>query len=289
MKIVVTGGTGFIGAPLVRALVDRGDVVTVLARDPARVPSGVTGVRAELELGGAWTDVIDGVDAIVHLAGESIAGKRWDARQKQLIRDSRIESTRMLVEAIARAQRKPRVLVTASGVDYYPFAVDTAGFDDDPVSVDDPPADSFLGRLCRDWEKEAFAAKSHGVRVVALRTGLVLGEGGGALGKLATPFRFFVGGPLGNGRQWTSWIDLADAVRGYLLALDRDDVVGPHNLVKESIRNREFAAMIGKRLGRPSWLPVPAFALRAAVGELAEYMLYGRRVDPTISFAQSLT
>lgn len=282
MKVAVTGATGFIGTALVKKLRERGDAVTVLTRDPERAKQtlgDVTAVKAELEAPGAWWDALDGIDGIVHLAGESIAGKRWDARQKQIIRDSRVETTRTIIEAIAKATAKPKVLVSASGADYYPFASGPGDFDDDAVTEQDPPGETFLARLCRDWEKEARAAEALGVRVACMRTALVIGKGAG-LGKMATPFKLFVGGRIGNGRQWMSWIHLDDAVAAYVAALSDDRYTGPINLVTESVRNAEFARTLGTVMHRPSWLPVPGFALRAAVGEIAESILNGRNVVP---------
>jgi uncharacterized protein (TIGR01777 family) len=286
MKIVVTGATGFIGTALVGALRAQGDAVVVLSRDAERARAAlarageVTAVTAELQTPGSWTAALAGADAVVHLAGESLAAARWDARQKQRIRDSRVEATRTLVEAIAAlpAAARPRALISASGADYYPFAPDTE-FDDDEVTEDAPPGESFLGRLCRDWEAEARAAEAAGVRVACMRSGIVLGPGG-ALAKLTTPFKLFVGGRIGSGRQWVPWIHRDDAVRAYVAALGDDRYTGPFNLVTASVRNAELARALGQALGRPSWLPVPAFALRAAVGEFADYLLHGRRVVP---------
>jgi uncharacterized protein (TIGR01777 family) len=284
MKVIVTGATGFIGVPLVRALRERGHHVVALVRDPSRakakLPTDVELVQAELEAPGPWTKALDGADAIAHLAGEPIAAKRWDARQKQLIRDSRVESTRTIVEAIGAAAAKPGVLVCASGVDYYPFAVGAGDFDDDEFTEDDKPSDSFLGRLCRDWENEALAAAAHGVRVVCMRTGLVLGHGG-ALEKLRKPFELFAGGKIGNGRQFMSWIHLDDAVAAYVAALTDERYRGPVNLVTASARNADFSRALARALGKPSWLPVPSFALKIVVGsELAESILNGRNVVP---------
>jgi uncharacterized protein (TIGR01777 family) len=283
MKIVVTGATGFIGAPLVETLRARGDALTVLTRDAARARAQlgeVTAVAAELQVPGAWTSALAGADAIVHLAGEPVTSGRWDARRKQVVRDSRVESTRTIVEAIAAlpAESRPRTLVSASGTDYYPFAPDT-DFDDEDYTEAAPPGDSFLARVCRDWEKEARAAEPLGVRVVCMRTGVVLGEGG-ALAKLTTPFKLFAGGRIGSGRQWVPWIHLEDAVRAYEAAVSDHRYVGPINMVAGSVRNADLARALGHWLGRPSWLPVPGFALRAAVGEFADYLLHGRKVVP---------
>jgi uncharacterized protein len=286
MKIGVTGATGFIGQALVRQLVTRGDDVLAFSRDAAKATArlGVPAVSATLETAGAWQTSLAGLDAIVHLAGESIGAKRWDARQKQVLRDSRVESTRLIAEAIAAlpVDKRPRVLICASGSDYYGFASGPGDFDDDAYDESAPAGSHFLGRLCRDWEAQAFAAEPHGVRVVAMRTGLVLGAGGGALDKMATAFKFFVGGPIGSGRQWLSWIHLVDAVNAYVFALDTESLRGPVNLVApQSIRQKQFAKALGHSMHRPSFLPVPGFALRAAVGsEFAEYLLQGRRVVP---------
>jgi uncharacterized protein len=304
MKIVITGATGLIGTPHVAALRIAGHDVIALVRNVERAKQHLRGddelaktlqprapgakqfgnlhlVLADIETPGLWCDRLEGVDAIVHLAGEPIAAKRWDARQKQLIRDSRVESTRTIVEAIGKTTTKPKALVTASGVDYYAFASNQHDFDDDEVTETDPPADTFLGRLCRDWEHEAQAAEAHGVRVACMRTGLVLGKQGGALAKLRRPFELFAGGKMGSGRQWMSWIHLDDVVAAYIAAATDERYRGPINMVTDSTRNAEFAKALGHSLGKPTWLPVPAFAIKAAVGsEFAESILEGRRVVP---------
>ncbi|MEZ4398698.1 MAG: TIGR01777 family oxidoreductase [Kofleriaceae bacterium] len=284
-RVVVSGATGLLGQPLVAALVARGDQVTVWTRDAqraqAKLGAGVTAVEADLETPGAWLDAAAGADAIVHLAGESIGGGRWDARTKQAIRDSRVESTRVIVEGIAAwaAERRPSALITASGADYYPFA-DRYLDDDDEITEAAPAGDSFLARVCQAWEAEAMNAEALGVRVVRMRTGVVLGPGG-ALARMTTPFRFFVGGRLGSGDQWFAWIHRDDAVAAYLAAVDDPRYQGPINLVSpDAVRNRTLSKVLGRALGRPAWLPVPAFAIKLAVGELAEYLLEGRRVVP---------
>jgi uncharacterized protein len=283
MNVLVTGATGLVGTALVRELRERGDTVIATSRDAERAKAKLpdaTVVAADLETPGAWCEVIGRVDAIVHLAGESVAAKRWDAQQKQRIRDSRVESTRVLVEEIEKLPpaKRPKVLVSASGVDYYPYAVDNGLGDDDEVTESDPPAETFLGRVCRDWEKQAFAAEPLGVRVCCMRTGLVLA--GEALSKLSGPFKWFVGGRIGSGKQWMAWIALSDTAIIYANAVHDERYRGPINLVTDSLRNRELAGVLGKALGRRSWLPVPAFAVKAAAGEFAGSVLNGRRVVP---------
>lgn len=286
MRVVVTGATGFVGAPLVAALAKRGDAVIALVRDAARAKERLGDaadvVAAELETPGAWQQRLAGADAIVNLAGEPIAAKRWDARQKQVIRDSRVESTRVLVEAIAALAEgaRPRVLVTASGIDYYPAAA--PGYDDeDEVTEADPPADTFLGRVCRDWEREAAVAEPLGVRVARLRLGMVLAPGGGALARMTAAFRKHAGGKLGSGRQWVSWIHRDDVIGIVLAALGDAAYTGPLNAVApETIRNAQLAKALGLALAKPSWLPAPGFAIKLALGEFAEAVLTGRRAVP---------
>jgi uncharacterized protein (TIGR01777 family) len=282
MRVLITGGTGFVGAAIVGALRARGDALVVVSRDAgrARALGDVAAVEGDLQSPGPWTTALSGAAAVIHLAGEPIGSRRWSAQQKQLLRDSRVETTRGLVEAIAASPEgaRPRTLITASGSDYYPFAPDNE-FDDDEVTERDEPGDTFLARLCRDWEAEARAAERLGVRVVCMRTALVLGPGG-ALARLKTPFKLFGGGRIGSGRQWVPWIHRDDVVRAYAAALDDDRYTGPINLVTDAVRNEELSRAIGQAMHRPSWLPVPAFALRAALGEFAEYLLHGRRMVP---------
>jgi hypothetical protein len=289
MRVFVTGGTGFIGRALVAALVGRGDEVAVVSRraGPAREKLGdspaIEVVEGDPQYAGAWQAKVAGTDAIINLAGESIGGRRWDVRIRQLLRDSRVDGTRRLVEAIAAAppDARPRTLVSASGVDYYPLDVDVVMDDDDAVDESAAAGDHFLGRLCADWEAEAREAEKIGARVVLMRTGLVVGGAGGSMDLWATAFRGFVGGKLGSGRQWVSWIHLDDVIGAYQFALDTPALSGPVNLVAPGrLRNAEFARQLGGALGRPSWLPVPGPALRLAVGGLAEYLLGGRPAVP---------
>lgn len=283
MRVVVTGGTGLVGIPLIRELRERGDSVVGLTRDPSRAKiklDAIEWVAAELETPGAWCDVLSGSDAVVHLAGEPVGDRRWDARQKQRIRDSRVESARVLVEAIGKleAVNRPRVLVSASGTDFYPYAIEGLG-DEEEVTERDPPGESFLSRVCRDWEKEARAAEAHGVRVACMRTGLVVAPGL-ALDRLSRPFKLFFGGRIGSGEQWMPWIALRDVVAIYANAVHDDRYRGPINAVTDSIRNKDLARALAKALGRPSWFPAPKFGVKLIAGEFAEAILKGRRVVP---------
>ena len=285
MKVFITGGTGFIGQVIVRELLRRGDSVVLLTRSQSKAltlwPEGVDIVEGDPRYQGDWQLAIAGCDAVINLAGERLDAERWTARFRQRIHDSRIDSTRFVAEAICKLDedKRPKVLLNASGIDYYGFA-EVELFDDDEVSESDPGGESFLSGLCWDWEDETTICKQAGVRVALMRTGLVLGKAG-ALPKLLTPFRIGVGGRIGRGTQWVSWIHIDDVAGGYLHALD-SDLAGPVNLVAPgNLRNAAFAETIAGVMGRRAWLPVPAFAITAALGQLAEYVLKGRRTVPT--------
>ena len=291
MRVFMTGATGLIGRALIDALLARGHEIVVLTRKAARArerlpeSTAIDLVEGDPQYAGKWQERVAGSDAVVNLAGESVGAKRWDLRQRQILRDSRVDGTRRLVEAIAAipAERRPQVLVSASGIDYYPLDVDSATHldDDDEVDESTAPGDHFLARLCVDWEGEARAAEDLGVRVVLMRTGLVVGGTGGAMDRWMIAFKSFAGGRLGSGRQWVSWVHLDDVVGAYELALETTSLSGPVNLVgPERLRNAEFARQLGSALGRPSWLPVPGPMLRLAVGGLAEYLLHGRPAVP---------
>ena len=222
----------------------------------------------------ALVAAVNGADAVVNLAGEPIAGKRWTRAQKARLRSSRIDTTRTIVEAIADVQHKPKILLNASAVGYY------GPRGDETVTEAEPAGGDFLAGLCREWEAEALRAEPHGVAVVRLRTGIVLGRGGGALAKMIPPFKFFIGGTLGSGRQWMPWIHLKDEV-GIIEHLLAAGVGGAVNAAApEPVRMKEFCATLGKTLGRPSWAPVPAFVLRLALGEMADVLLTGQRAVP---------
>ncbi len=290
MRVFVTGGSGFVGRALCAALAERGDQPIVLTRSVERarslLPDGTELVAGDPSGPGDWQKALRGTDAVINLAGESLGERRWNAQVKQQIHDSRVESTRFVVEGIAALADdvRPRVLVSASGIDYYPFSLDlgaaTKWDEDDEVDERVPRGDHFLGRVCANWEAEARQAIALGCRVVLMRTAIVLGPGG-PLEVMSKPFRFFVGGRLGSGNQWMCWIHLDDAVRGYLFALDTESLSGPVNLTSPGpVHNRDFAKSLGRHMHRPSIMPAPGFAVRAAAGEFAEYILNGRRAVP---------
>jgi uncharacterized protein len=279
-RIIVTGGTGFIGKALVKRLAARREVV-VLTRGAA-LPgelSELGSVRAaswDASGPGEWESEIDGADAIVHLAGEQAVGVRYTKRRKTRLYDSRVKSAEALVRAISRATRRPRVLVSASGVDYY-----AAGLSDEPVDESAPPGQEFLAHLCVAWEGAVRFAEALGVRVVSTRFGAVLGPGADALRRMALPFKLFVGGPLGSGRQIFSWVHLEDALMAIERLLEDQTLSGPFNIVApETGQEVEFARTLGRTLHRPSYLPVPTFALRLLFGEGADSIVFGRRAVP---------
>ena len=282
MKIVVAGGSGLIGQALCARLAGSGHETTVLSRAPERAASRPGGARILGWRGAAraWEDAVAEADGVVNLAGASIPAHRWTEAYKEEIRQSRLGPTAALVGALGRARRAGRVLVSGSAVGYYGDTQDAE------VTEKTPPADDFLARLAREWEAEAQKAEAIGVRVVLVRTGIVLAQGGGALPKLAAPFRFFLGGRLGNGRQWMPWIHLEDEAGLIGFALETEAARGPMNATApRPVTMREFARALGRVLGRPSFFKVPAFALKLAVGELAEALLGGQRALPEAALA----
>lgn len=279
MRVLVTGGTGFIGRRLLSRLVSRGDEVVVLSRRSSAARKQIQATRIlvwEPESGPPTPDAFGEIDAVVNLHGESISGGRWTDAKKERIRKSRVLGTRNLVAGIAAASPRPRTLVSGSAIGYYgPRGDETL----DEVSA---PGQDFLAGVCREWEAEGERARDLGVRVVTVRTGIVLGPGGGALKPMLIPFHLFVGGPVGSGEQWMSWVHLDDQVGLILHALDRPALDGPVNATSPNpVRNRDFARALGRAMGRPSLVPTPAFALRLLLGEMADALLLtGQRVAP---------
>lgn len=277
MRLVVAGGTGFIGSFLCGRLVQEGHSLTIFTR--SRSPAGSEANRQWLTWDGAsdgpLLQAINGADGIINLAGEPIAAKRWTAAQKQKIRSSRLESTRALVSAISKADTKPKFLINGSAVGYY------GPRGDEFVTEETPPGTDYLSRVCVEWEAEARKAESSGVRVVCLRTGIVLGKGGGALAKMVPPFKFFAGGPLGSGNQWMPWIQMEDEVGLILFSMENVNASGAMNATAPNpVTMREFCKTLGKVLHRPCWAPVPAFALKLLLGQMADMLLTGQRAVP---------
>jgi uncharacterized protein (TIGR01777 family) len=274
MIVAVTGSTGLVGTALVSALEDDGHLVRRLVRRPVR--AGEHEIRWD-----PLTDTIDaaelsGVDAIVHLAGENLAAHRWNESFKAKVRNSRIQGTRLLCRTLAGLTSKPSVLVSASAVGYY------GDRGDQPVDESSPPGRGFLADVCQQWEAETHAARDADVRVVNMRIGMVLSRNGGALASMLTPFRLGLGGVIGSGRQYMSWIELDDLVRVIRFAMEAAALSGPVNAVApEPVTNRDFTKTLGRVLGRPTVFPMPAFLARLAFGGMAdEVLLSGVRVAP---------
>src|SRR5579862_7667994 len=285
LDIVVTGATGFIGRPLCAELVGAGHRVTALARDAERARSLLGSSVTAVGWAGAddgWRQTVARADAVIHLAGESVAGHRWTPEFKAKIRASRVEPTRALVEAMRQAQCPP-ALISASAVGYY------GDRGDEVVTEESPPGKGFLAEVCVAWEAEAMRASEAGARVVRMRTGVVLGKGG-ALEKMLqplplpfNPWQLGLGGPMGSGRQWLPWIHLDDVVGLYVWAATTTQVTGPCNATAPNpVTNAEFAHAIGRALHRHENLPVPAFALKIALGEFADSLLTGQKALPTV-------
>lgn len=277
MNITLTGATGLIGTKLVRALRDRGDGVTVLSRSPDKAGAtlGVEAVAWDPLAGPAPADALRHRDAVVHLAGEPVA-QRWNADVKRRIHESRHTGTRNLIQAFRDAgDDRPRTLVSSSAVGYY------GKHGDEPVPESTPAGDDFLASVCIAWEQEADAATELGVRVVKIRTGVVLDKSGGALKTMLTPFQLGVGGPVAGGDQYLPWIHVDDLVGLYLHALDDATWSGAYNgSAPEPVTNKDFSKALGRALHRPAVAPIPAFAIRLLYGDMAEVVTEGQRAMP---------
>jgi uncharacterized protein len=278
-KVIVAGGTGLIGRALVPALAAGGAEVVVLSRRPEREP--LPGARLVgwdgTTVAAGWASELAGATGVVNLCGESVGGGRWTARRKRLLLESRTGSTSALVDAIGSLSpaERPHVLVNASGIDY-------SGDGESEVDESAAPGTSFLARVCVDWEAAAWRAEEHGVRVVCVRTPLVIAREALALKLMSLPFRLFVGGPLGNGHQWFPWAHITDTVDVYRRAVEDETLRGVLNLVAPNVpRQRDAARELGRALRRPSWLTVPAPVLRLALGEQADVLLRGQLARST--------
>lgn len=276
MKCVITGGTGFLGTSLAESLAADGHDVVALSRTAGGTYKGVR----HLTVPGGYSE-IDGAGAVINLTGAGIADERWTAARKAVLRDSRLSVTHAVAEACARAASKPKVLISGSATGYYGSSLDARFDESSPAGTD------FLAQLCASWEQEARAVETPGIRCVLIRTGLVLGRTGGLLKKMAPPFKMFVGGPVGSGRQWMSWIHLDDWIGMVRLAIADDAIRGPMNLVApQPVTNREFSHALGHALHRPSVMPLPEFAVRLMFGELADAtLLASQHVTPAAASA----
>ncbi len=279
MKIILSGATGFIGRALVSRLLEDGHSVIILSRQAEafrKMPSPALKVEAwDGRTSGAWVSALEGADAVVNLAGENIAGGRWTAARKKALRDSRLNSTRALVAAIATASKKPKLLVNASAVGFY------GDVPHGDVTENSLKGRGFLPDLCAEWEGEAKKAEASGLRVVLLRFGVVLEKEGGALPKFLPPFRFFAGGPLGSGRQYFPWVHRGDVLGVILFTLQNPSLSGAFNVTSSgALTMKEFCSALGRAMGRPSWASVPSFVLKALFGEMSDMLLTGQKALP---------
>jgi len=274
MKILISGASGLVGQTLTSVLRRDGHTVVRLVRpggEPAPGDVRWDPMSANIDL-----PAMEGADAVIHLSGASIAGGRWTPARKAILRSSRVDLTRVLVDALASLRQKPKVFVSASATGYY------GNRGDEILTESSEPGTDFLALLARDWEAEAMRAELAGIRTVLLRFGLILSAGGGALPQMLMPFKFGVGGRFGSGNQWMSWIALEDAVRVTCSAIADDRLAGPLNVVAPNpVRNKEFTRIVAAALHRPAMFPAPAFALRIALGEMADSLLISsQRVVP---------
>ena len=288
MQVFITGGTGLIGSRLVRRLLTRGDRPVVLTRREFAAEKmfgkDVRVLEGDPMRPGPWQDAAAECDAVVNLAGENLFKHRWNDVFKAVILDSRIKSTENVAAALARKPRaddgRPKTLVNASAIGYY------GPHGDEELTEDSPPGSDFLADVCVKWEQAARAAETTGVRCALVRIGVVLDKKGGALAQLWTPFRMGLGGPVGDGKQWMSWIHHEDMTGVLLFALDNAGVAGPVNgTAPNPVTNREFSTALGRALHRPSFLPMPRVALRAMLGEAADVIAAGQRVLPKRTLA----
>jgi len=279
MRLVIAGASGFIGTPLCLRLLQAGHNLTLLTHSAPR--SATTASKKWLHwtpgTPGDWESALERADGVINLAGEPIAAKRWTHVQKKKIHESRIAATSSLVDAIGKAKQKPAFLLNASAVGYY------GPRGDETITENTESGNDFLSFVCREWESEAQKAEPLGVRVIRLRTGIVLGRGGGALAKMVLPFKLFAGGRLGSGKQWMPWIHIDDEI-GLMLQLIENEATGPVNATAPNpVTMEEFCRTLGNVMGRPSWLGAPALALRLGLGEMADMLLTGQRAIPAVA------
>lgn len=277
MRILMTGGTGFVGRQLTSRLVQEGHEVTILTRSlkgERETPKGVSYLEGDPTKKGSWQGEIRNHDGLINLAGASIFSK-WTEEHKKAIRESRILTTQNIVEGIPSPLEKPFHLFSTSAVGYYGFC------GDEELTEESPPGNDFLARIAIEWEGEALKAREKGARVVITRFGIVLGEKGGALSQMIPLFKKYIGGPIGSGNQWFSWIHIKDLAEAFVFLLNHPEISGPVNVCSpQPVRNKELAKALGKALHRPSFIPAPAFMVRWVLGEFGSVILEGQRVIP---------
>lgn len=278
MKVLIFGGTGFVGRNLAAGLLTNGYHVYVVTRNPQKTANSLENKVKVIE----WDNSsplssiyeLQEIDVVINLAGESIGNRRWSNSVKQEILASRIRTTGAIVTAINNRTIQPKVLINASAVGYY------GPRQDDEITESEEAGQDFLAQVCRDWENEAYKVQSDLTRVVTIRIGVVLGSEG-ALNRMAMPFKFYMGGPLGTGNQWISWIHIHDLTSMIRFVIEHQELTGPINATTpEPVRMRDFSKVLGEVLNRPSWLPTPEFLLKIALGQMAEMLLHGQRVVP---------
>ena len=287
MKILITGGTGLIGKFLTNALIQDGYEISVLTRNPQKakavLPKEVSSFMWDGTSSKGWESIIEETDAVINLAGESIAGEslvtiftqRWSEEQKKRIRNSRVNSGRAMIEAIKKASVKPKTLIQASAVGFY------GPSGEGEIIESHPAGDDFLAGVCKDWEDSTYEVEDMGLRRVTIRSGLVLASSSGILPIMLLPFRLFVGGPIGGGKQYVPWIHIQDQVDAIRFLLQSESAQGPYNLTSpKPVSNADFGRITGQVLGRPNWFPTPGIALKVALGEKASLVLEGQRAIP---------
>jgi uncharacterized protein (TIGR01777 family) len=277
MKILMTGGTGFVGKQLTSRLIQDGHAVTILTRslrESDQLPQGVSYLQGDPTQKGPWQEAVKNHDAVINLAGASIFAK-WTEEHKRAIRESRVSTTRNIVEGIPSPLPRPFTLLSTSAVGYYGFC------GDEELVEDSPPGNDFLARIAKEWEEEALKASDKGARVVITRFGIVLGEKGGALSQMIPLFKKYIGGPIGSGKQWFSWVHIKDLAEAFTFLIKHPEISGPVNVCSPNpVRNKDLAKALGKALHRPSLMPAPGFMVKLVLGEFGSVILEGQRVIP---------
>ena len=277
MKILITGASGLIGKSLQEALTEKGHELLLAGRSEPNAPNKI---KWTIEGGFSQSERLEDLDAVIHLAGENVSGLRWTDEKKKAIRDSRIVGTRSVVEAFAKLNNKPKTFLAGSAIGFY------GDRGDEEMTEASPSGDTFFAEVCRDWEAESAKAEDLGIRTVMLRTGIVLSRDGGALAAMLTPFKLGVGGVVGSGKQWMSWISLEDEIRAIEFALENERIRGPLNLTAPNpATNEQFTKTLGEVIHRPTILPLPEFAVNLVFGEMGDALL----IDSTKVLPQRLT